>query len=193
MTDGQPSGQPEKQSGNRLQTFTLAKCAMLCALLIVSCFVTIPLGPVPFTLQTAVMVAIVLVCGPREVALITGAYLLMGTVGLPVFSGMTGGILRASTGFLAGFFIGGVAASALRRTIAKVAKRTLVADIFAAVAFLIIDFALGWAWYVYFGGVTLSAAFAVMVVPFLVPDVLKAAAAIAVAREVRKRVPRLSE
>ena len=173
-------------------TYTLAKCAMLLALLIVSCFVTVPLGPVPFTLQTAVMVAIILLCGPREVALITGAYLMMGTVGLPVFSGMTGGILRASTGFLAGFLIGGVAGAALRCALAKATGKSLVADIVAAATFLVVDFALGWAWYVYFGGVTWGAAFAVMVAPFLLTDALKSAAAIFVAREVRKRVPRIA-
>ncbi|MBR2789309.1 MAG: biotin transporter BioY, partial [Eggerthellaceae bacterium] len=93
-------------------SFALAVDALLCALLILSCLVTIPLGPVPFTLQTAVMVVIVLLRRPRDVALITGAYLIMGAVGLPVFSGMSGGIVRASTGFLAAFFVGGVAASA---------------------------------------------------------------------------------
>ena len=174
-------------------SFTLAVDALLCALLILSCLVTIPIGPVPFTLQTAVMVVIVLLRRPRDVALITAAYLIMGAVGLPVFSGMSGGIIRASTGFLAAFFVGGVAASAVRGGLVRAGVKPLAADVVAALLYLIIDFGMGWAWYVWFAGVTWAGAFAIMVAPFLLPDAIKAAAAILVIREVRKRVPRAAD
>ena len=190
-------------STERSSSFTLAVDALLCALLILSCFVTIPVGPVPFTLQTAVMVAIVVLRRPRSCALITAAYLLMGTVGLPVFSGMSAGVVRATTGFLAGFFVGGVAASWLRVALAKAAAKAntnenanpnpLWVDAAAALIFLIIDYALGWSWYVWFAGVTWAGAFAIVAAPFLLPDAVKAVAAILVVREVRKRVPRTAE
>ena len=80
---------------------------------------------------------------------------------------------------------------------AKAGRASLVADIAvdiaAAAVFLIIDFGLGWAWYVLFAGVSWSGAFAIMVAPFLLTDALKAVAAIVVAREVRKRVPRAAD
>ena len=174
-------------------SYRLAVDALRCALLILSCLVTIPIGPVPFTLQTAVMVVIVLLRRPRDVALITAAYLIMGAVGLPVFSGMSGGIIRASTGFLAAFFVGGVAASALRCGLVRAGVKPLAADVVAALLYLIIDFGMGWAWYVWFAGVTWAGAFAIMVAPFLLPDAIKAAAAILVIREVRKRVPRAAD
>ena len=181
------------QSGGPSSSFILAVDAVLLALLILSCFVTVPVGPVPFTLQTAVMVAIVLLRRPRDVALITCAYLLMGTVGLPVFSGMSGGIVRPTTGFLAGFVLGGVTATWLRDALAKAAAKPLVADIAAACTFLVIDYALGWVWYVWFAGVSWGGAFAIVAAPFLLPDAVKTAVAIIVAREVRKRVPRAAE
>lgn len=178
---------------NPSPSYSLAVDAVLLALLILSCFVTVPVGPVPFTLQTAVMVAIVLVRRSRDVALITCAYLLMGAVGLPVFSGMSGGIVRATSGFLAGFAVGGVAASWVRGALAKAGAKSLVADVTAALVFLVIDYALGWAWYVWFAGVSWAGAFAIVAAPFLLPDAVKAAAAIIVAREVRKRVPKAAE
>lgn len=183
------STQAKPQGKTASPSYTIARGALFCALLILSCLVTIPLGPVPFTLQTAVMVAIVLLCPPRDCALITVAYLLMGAVGLPVFSGMSAGIVRATTGFLAGFVVGGVAASWLRCVLAKASLPPLAADIAAAALFLLVDYALGWAWYVWFAGVSWAGAFAIVAAPFLIPDAIKTAAAILVAREVRKRVP----
>lgn len=170
----------------------IAKCAVLCALMIVSCLVTIPLGPVPFTLQTAVIITIVLLCDVKETALTTGTYVLMGTIGLPVFSGMTSGLIRASTGYLIGFIVGGVVASWLRGFITRKTGKSLLADIVATVVYIVIDDALGWAWYVWYGAVGWGAAFGVMVAPFLLPDCAKAVIAIIVAREVRKRVPSIA-
>ena len=164
----------------------IARCALLVALLIVSCFFTIPIGPVPFTLQTAVVILIALICGPAEAAAATGIYLLMGAIGLPVFSGMTGGIIRASTGFLAGFVIGSATASGLRLLLSKAKIPQLAADIIAAVVYMLIADVLGLIWYSFFGGVTIAEAFFIMVAPFIVVDCLKAVFAIVVATAVRK-------
>ena len=174
----------EKPAISRTQR--IAKCALLVALLIVSCFFTIAIGPVPFTLQTAVVILIALLCGPGEAALATGVYLLMGTIGLPVFSGMTGGIVRASTGFLAGFLIGSVCASALRIGLGKLKVPAVATDVVAAIVYMVIADVLGLVWYVFFGGVTPIEAFGIMVAPFIVVDCIKAALAIVVAAAVRK-------
>lgn len=81
----------------------------------VSAWVTVPLGPVPFTLQMFAITFAIVVLSPKEaIAAITG-YLLLGAVGVPVFSGMRGGIgvLAGPTGgFLWGYLFG-VAAAAL--------------------------------------------------------------------------------
>lgn len=74
-----------------------------------------PLGPIPFTLQMFAITFAIVVLSPKEaIAAITG-YLLLGAVGVPVFSGMRGGIgvLAGPTGgFLWGYLFG-VAAAAL--------------------------------------------------------------------------------
>lgn len=168
------------------RTQRIAKCALLVALLIVSCFFTIAIGPVPFTLQTAVVILIALLCGPAEAALTCGVYLLMGAIGLPVFSGMTGGIVRASTGFLAGFLVGSVTASALRLGLRKLKVPAIAADVVSAIVYMVIADALGLVWYVFFAGVTPLEAFAGMVAPFIGVDCVKAVLAIVVAGGVRK-------
>lgn len=168
------------------RTQTIAKCALLVALLIVSCFVTIPIGPVPFTLQTAVVILIALLCSPREAAVAVGVYLIMGAVGLPVFSGMTGGIIRTSTGFLAGFFLGSVCAAGLRLLLVKLKLPAVAADVIASVVYMFIADALGLMWYVFFANVSPAEAFAIMVLPFIAVDCIKAVVAIIAAGAVRK-------
>ena len=180
------SAQKSTSTPSPSRTQTIAKCALLVALLIVSCFVTIPIGPVPFTLQTAVVILITLLCSPREAAVAVGVYLIMGAVGLPVFSGMTGGIVRASTGFLVGFLVGSVAGAALRLLLLKVKLPAVAADVIAAIVYMVIADALGLVWYVFFANVSPAEAFGIMVLPFIVVDCIKAVIAVAVAGAVRK-------
>ena len=170
----------------RTHAQTIALDALLVALLVASCFFTIPLGPVPFTLQTAVVILILLICNPQQTALICGIYVLMGTVGLPVFSGMSGGIMRASAGFLFGFIVGGALASALRMLLNSFNKfPTVVCDAIAAVVYMFIADVLGLIWYTFFAGVTFAEAFFIMVAPFIFVDCLKAVFALVAAKAVR--------
>lgn len=108
----------------------IARCGLSCALLAVSAWVSIPLGPVPFTLQTLVLAMLPGVLAPREAVLTVATYLVLGGVGLPVFSNMMGGIgvlLGPTGGFLWGFLIGMVAATAIARIerLPQTARRAL--------------------------------------------------------------------
>ena len=96
------------------RTRSVAFVGLTIAIMAVSAWVTVPLGPVPFTLQMFAITFAIVVLSPKEaIAAITG-YLLLGAVGVPVFSGMRGGIgvLAGPTGgFLWGYLLGVAAAS----------------------------------------------------------------------------------
>ena len=102
------------RKGAAARTRSLAFVGLSIAIMAVSAWVTVPLGPVPFTLQMFALVFAIVVLTPREcIAAVTG-YLLLGAVGLPVFSGMRGGIgvLAGPTGgFLWGYLLGAAAAA----------------------------------------------------------------------------------
>ena len=101
---------------SRTSTRTIVTCGLLIALLALSCLFTIPLGPVPFTLQTAVIILLSLLLTPGQAAATCGIYLLMGAVGLPVFSGMTGGFgkfLGPTGGFLVSYPIASFAMTSI--------------------------------------------------------------------------------
>ena len=87
--------------------------ALFAAIICAGCFIRIPLGVIPIVLQNilcilcAVLLGGVLGCAP--VAL----FLLAGLIGLPVYSGGTGGLavwLGPTGGFLPGYFLGALAA-----------------------------------------------------------------------------------
>ena len=135
---------------SRISTKSIAICALCVALLVVSCFFTIPIGPIPFTLQTAVVILIALLMTPQQAAVTTGVYLLMGAAGLPVFSGMTGGIIRASSGFLFSYFIGTIVASVVRLQLERRGVKQIACDVVAAVMIIAISDVLGWLWMMFF-------------------------------------------
>ena len=57
------------------------------ALIAVLAQISLPIGPVPFTLQNFAIGLIATVFRPREAVLSVGLYLLLGAIGLPVFAG----------------------------------------------------------------------------------------------------------
>lgn len=89
-----------------MKTRQLTQMALMLALLIICSQLTIPLGPVPITLQTFAILMIGLVLPPKYAGLTTLIYLVVGLFGLPVFSGGTGGFgsfISPSFGFVIGF------------------------------------------------------------------------------------------
>ncbi len=172
-----------------VSTRSLVLCGLLIALLVVSCFFTIPLGPVPFTLQTAVVILIALLLTPKEAALTTGAYLVMGSIGLPVFSSMTGGfgkILGPTGGFLISYFVGVLIASSLRGALERHSIRQPICDAIAALSIIVISDVLGWLWFMLVTASDPLSAFLMADAPFIVIDCGKAVLSIIVANGVRK-------
>ena len=85
----------------------LVYTAVMAALITVCAWITIP-TVVPFTLQTFAIFLAVGVLGGKLGSLAVGVYLLMGAVGLPVFSGFSGGLgsfAGVTGGYLVGFLL----------------------------------------------------------------------------------------
>ena len=74
---------------------SLVHVAVMAALITLCAWITIP-TVVPFTLQTFAIFLAVGILGGKLGSLSVLVYLLLGAVGLPVFSGFSGGIGRRS-------------------------------------------------------------------------------------------------
>jgi len=182
---------PATLDASRPSARRVTTTALLAALLAVSAVVAIPFGTVPATMQTLVVVIIALVVPRRWAALAIGTYLVVGAAGMPVFSGMRGGlaVLTGPTGgYLIGFLVGALAGAWVRERLLPFFGSVMVLDTVAAVVTVSIVYLLGWLQLWLVTGMGPVAALLAGVVPFLVPDTLKAVAAIALAPAVRKAI-----
>ena len=163
----------------------MTKTALMTVTLCVCTWICIP-GPVPFTLQTFAVFAAAELLGGRMAFRAVSAYLVMGAVGLPVFSGMTGGLgvlLGPTGGYLWGFLLIPLTVWLAERFGSRQGFRLA-----AHLTGLALCYGVGSAWYAVTGGVGLAAALLVCVVPFVVPDLVKLALALMLGRALRRHI-----
>lgn len=93
---------------NKLSTKSLILCSLFAALIAVGAFIKIPIPVVPFTLQVLFTTLAGLLLGPKLGAISVGIYLLIGLIGIPVFTqgGGPSYIFQPTFGYLIGFLIG---------------------------------------------------------------------------------------
>lgn len=184
------------------RTRSIAFVGLTIAIMGVSAWVAIPFGPVLLTLQMFALMFAIMVLTPKQCMAAIFGYLALGAIGLPMFSGMRGGIgmlMGPTGGYLWGYVLGAAAALLVRAALQRVAvgegcshegPKAFAVDMAACLAFIVVTYACGCFQYAAVAGVDLAAAFAVTIAPFAVPDVLKAVAAVLCARAVKRALPK---
>ncbi len=176
---------------SKMKIRDMAYIALMVVLIAVCSWINIP-SAVPFTLQTfGVFCALELLGGKRGTVAI-GVYIIMGAIGLPVFSGFTGGIgklLGSTGGYILGFLLTGLTYWLIERLFGS----RIWASILSFVLGLALCYAFGTAWFmtVYAkttGAIGLGSALAWCVLPFLIPDGIKMALALTLARMLKKHI-----
>lgn len=173
-----------KRNKNKTTVYSIASMALGVALITVCAFITVPgLGSmVPFTLQTFAVNAVCALLGWRRGSASVAAYILLGAVGLPVFSGMRGGygvLMGPTGGYIIGFLpmalIVGFMYEKLRGKRALSWISMLVGEV--------VMYVFGTAWFVivYPNPISVPSALMMCVVPYIVPDIVKCALALFVA------------
>lgn len=170
-----------------LKIVDLALIAMFAAIIAVCSWISIPMT-VPFTLQTLGVFCALGLLGGKRGTLAVLTYILLGAIGLPVFAGFTGGIgiLATSTGgYLVGFLF---AALVYWLITSRLGTRTGILWL-AMIGGLVVCYAFGTAWFMMVyanttGAVGLFTALGWCVVPFILPDLAKIAAAILLTKKV---------
>lgn len=174
-----------------MKTSDLCKMSLCAALMCVSAYIVVPLPftPLMITAQTIAVNLTAFILKPKQALAVTVMYILLGAVGLPVFSGGRGGfgcLFDASGGYLLGY-----AAAAFFVSFAAGKKcgtrRRIAAGALIGIPIMYAFGLTGMAFYVKDG---LRALFISAVLPFLPGDVLKCIAAAYAARAVDKAVRR---
>ena len=157
----------------KLKTRDVALIGLFAALITVCAWISIPLGPVPVTLQTFAVFLSAALLGNKRGTLAVAVYILLGVVGLPVFSGFKG-LNPLTFGYVLGFLpLGMLTAAADRLFPGKKLALPLGMVVGLAACYLI-----GTVWFYYvmhFRGTEygFGKILSLCVVPFLVPDLIK--------------------
>lgn len=174
------------------RTSTLTKIALMAALqCIISPFaIAFPISPVPMSLATLMLYLSVYILGKRHATISCGVYLLIGLVGIPVFSGFTGGagkLLGPTGGYLIGYlsltFISGWLIEKWSVNRVGYLMQGLGLALGTVVCYLF-----GTLWLAYQSGMDFFASLGVGVLPFVVGDMVKIIVGVLVGNAVRRRL-----
>lgn len=175
-----------------MQTRQLAATALMAALLALCAWLTIP-TVVPFTMQTFGIFLAVGLLGGKLGSLAVGVYLLLGIVGLPVFSGFSGGIGRFA-GVTGGYLIGFLLIPLVMWGAQTLFGKGPVVFVLSAVVGLAVCYAFGTAWFLVLytrstGPIGLWSVLWSCVLPFVIPDLCKLALALVLRQRLRRALP----
>ena len=156
------------------------------ALIAVLAQISLPIGPVPFTLQNFAIGLIATVFRPREAVLSAGLYLLLGAIGLPVFAGGGAGfqaLVGPTAGYLWFYLVYSGLTSSLTNSKSGVVKIFLANLLGDALVFVGGILSLH-----FLAGMAFEKALVVGVLPFIIPDLGKLLAISFISRPLLQRL-----
>ena len=171
----------------KLTTYQMAVTALMAAALCVLGPLSVPIGAIPISLSNFVICLTVWLLGPKFGTLSVAVYLLIGLVGVPVFSGYGAGIAKLAGptgGYLVGYlllaFIGGL-----------FIEKSKGQPVISGIGLVLGDaacYVLGTAWFVFQMQCELGYALSVCVYPFIALDLAKIVVSCIVGALLRKRL-----
>ncbi|MDY5513075.1 MAG: biotin transporter BioY [Eubacteriales bacterium] len=161
----------------------------LCAALLAPCaWLSVPTQP-PFTMQTFGVFLTLLLLGAKDGTIAIGLYILLGALGVPVFSGFNGGmgaLMGPTGGYIVGFLLMCLIFGLLCGKGAGLWLKAL-----ALLLGLAVCYAFGTLWFVKVygdmkGPISTLSALSMCVFPFIVPDLAKLALALWAGKRLEK-------
>ena len=159
----------------------MVRCGLFAALLALCAWLSVPVGSTVFTLQTFGVFLTLLVLGGKLGSASIGGYILLGAVGLPVFSGFRGGI-GVLAGVTGGYLWGFLLACFAYRVLERYGKLP------AMIAGQITCYVCGCLWFYLYAGGGLLLIIGRCVLPYLIPDAIKIALAYMLTRRLARHL-----
>ncbi len=164
----------------KTSTYDMVYISIFAVLIAICSWITIP-SVIPFTLQTMGVFLAVGTLGGKRGTISVLIYILLGAVGIPVFSGFKGGfgVILGNTG---GYIIGFLLSALLMWGLEKLIGKGKIAMIISMLAGLIVCYTFGTLWFMIVyahntGAVALTTVLGWCVIPFIIPDLIKIAVA----------------
>lgn len=178
-------------AANRFSARDLAFMSLMSVIIAVCAWITVP-AAVPFTLQIfGIFLTLCLLGGKKGLLSIT-VYIMLGLIGLPVFSGFKGGagvLFGPTGGYIIGFLLIGLAFI----IITKLFGEKIIPMITALVIGDILCFAFGTIWFMIVysqknEAVGLMTALGWCIFPFVIPDCIKLICAVLIGRKIKSLI-----
>ena len=182
------SGGREFKIMKKVTAKQIAKTALFAAVISIAAPFSVPIGAVPVSLATFAIFLAAGILSPLQAFFATLTYVLLGLIGVPVYSGFTAGagVLFGVTG---GYIIGYLLTALLSGVIINAFKAKGFAVYFIAyILGTAVLYAIGSSWHAAVSGADYFTSLTVTVLPFIIPDLLKAAAGAVIAPTVKKRL-----
>jgi len=177
-----------EKGGAALQVRTMVQCGLFSALICICAWLSVPVGNVVFTMQTFGVFLTLLLLGGKRGTVAVFVYLLLGAVGLPVFSGFRGGI-GALLGPTGGYLLGFLVMSLCYWVLNAVFGEKPVTSAVGLCAGLLLCYSFGVCWLAFYLAEQSAGALLLQsVVPYLLPDCLKLMLAQLCARKLKRFV-----
>lgn len=158
----------------------IAYIALAVALITVCAWISLPIGPIPFTLQTFAVAFVGAILGWKKGGAAVAVYVLMGLIGIPVFTGFKAGaaaLFGSTGGYIFGFFF--LALTPALFKLVPVKNKWGRSAIFygANIVGAAVMYLFGTVWFMHMYGCTVGYALTLCVLPYLLPDAVKLALA----------------
>ncbi len=173
--DGHDS-KSHRKNHQRLDARSITSVGLAVALLVIGSAIALPIGPVPISLQSLVVLTIGITMGKRLGVMAVTVYVIAGLIGLPVFAGLKGGpqyIFAPTFGFIMAFILaayivgaGYESSSNMRRYASLMAATILIYTIGASYFYLVQSVHLG-------NSIPFVKVLQLTVLPFVLGDLIK--------------------
>lgn len=166
--------------------------AMGAVIIAVCSWISIP-ATVPFTLQTFAVCLVTAVFGLKMGVWTVVVYILLGAVGIPVFSGFRGG-LGALLGTTGGYIVGFIFTAVIVGLAVKKFGRSPLVLAVSMVIGILVCYTFGTAWFMVVyaqktGPIGIMTALGWCVFPYLIPDGIKIALAVLLTGRLSRLMP----
>ena len=175
------------QTFRKTSTYAMVVTALMAAVTCILAPLSVPIGPVPISLTNFAIYLSLYLLDWKKGTLSYLIYLLLGLVGLPVFSGFTGGLAKLA-GPTGGYIIGYIFMALVIGLIVTKTKKKFYIYLLAMVAGTIVCYTFGTAWYVFSTKTALLPALTACVFPFLPGDAIKIILASLIACQLQKHI-----
>lgn len=177
---------------NTSSRFDIKQMALIGVMTAVICVIApfslnIPVSPVPISLGTLAIFFAIAVLGLKRGTISVLIYILLGLVGVPVFSNFTGGAAKLF-GPTGGYIIGYIFLALICGFFVDKWPKNIALHVLGMILGTAVCYLFGSAWLAYQASMTLPQALAAGVIPFIPGDLVKLAIAMLVAYPVRKRL-----